>query len=140
MVLRYDPIDAGHEAKMKLFVSDFETNKPIDSAKIEITCTDDDKLRFIVKQIDKGTYIIEGTFPGNKKYSLVANISAGENADLMTLEGIEVGKGLENAEGAQHIETSFFSWKTIGAFIAGIIFCTLFIWIITRKKRVSITH
>lgn len=137
MVLRFDPIDAGHNTKLKLFVSDFETNKPIDSAQLSITCPDDDKLKFTVKQIDKGTYIIEGTFPENKIYSLVANISAGDDTDLMMLEGIEVGKQLTQAESSEHTETSFFSWETIGAFLAGIIFSLLLFWLMMRRKQIT---
>jgi membrane fusion protein, heavy metal efflux system len=94
IVLRYEPIEANHKTTMKLFVSDFETNNSSDSAKIEITCADDSRLKFTVNQIEKGMYLIECVFPENKKYSLVANISDGNNADLMMLEGIEVGKKL----------------------------------------------
>lgn len=139
MVLRYQPIETGHGTAMTLFVSDFETNIPVDSAKIEITCPDDEKLKFIVEQTDKGIYKIGGTFPENKKYSLVVNISDGDNADLMTLEGIEVGKELAEVEEA-HTEASFFSWQTIGTFLGGIIFTVLSLWLLMRKKRVTITH
>lgn len=135
MVLRYKPIDAGHGTAMTLFVSDFETNQAVDSAKIEITCPEDDKLKFAVEQSDKGTYKIGGTFPENKSYTLIANISAGEKADLMTFEGIDVGKKLPVAE-EEHAH-SVFDWKNILyislAFISGI-FLTFFI---LRKKQLS---
>lgn len=138
MVLRYEPIEAGHSAQMKLFVSDFSTNESIDSAKIEITSPDNDKLKFVVRQIDKGTYIVEGTFPENKSYKLVANISSGDNADLMMLEGIEVGK-IISTHIEESVKPSFLNWQTIGAFLGGIIFCVLFLWIF-KKNRVTITH
>ncbi len=135
MVFRYEPIEAGQEIKMKLFVSDFSTNKAIDSAKIEITCPDDDKLKFIVKQTDKGIYTIEGKFTENKKYTLIANISSGENIDLLTLEGIEVGKKLSLAE-EDHPQASF-DWKLLlyisFSFFVGILL-TFFIF---RKKQFS---
>ncbi len=139
MVLRYEPIEAGHIAQMKLFISDFTTNKAIDSAKVEITSPDNDKLKFAVKQIDKGTYIVEGTFPENKSYNLVANISAGDNADLMMIEGIEAGKKL-SLPLEEHTEPSFFTWQTIGAFLGGIIFTVFFLWLLMRRKKVTITH
>ena len=140
MVLRYEPIEAGHSSQMKLFVSDFSTNKAIDSSKIEITCPDNDKLKFTVKQIDKGTYLIEGTFPESKSYNLVANISAGDNADLMTLEGIEVGRQLESTEGSKHSETFLLSWQTIAAFLGGIIFTVLSLFLLMKRKKITITH
>lgn len=134
MVLRYEPIEAGHSAQMKLFVSDFSTNKTIDSAKIEITSPDNDKLKFVVKQIDNGTYIIDGTFPEDKSYNLVANISAGDNADLMTFEGIEVGKKLSLPK-EENTESSFFSWKMLFVFLGGMLFSVLSIWLFMRRKN-----
>jgi hypothetical protein len=139
MVLRYTPGEAGHKTEMTLFVSDFETNQAIDSAKIEITCPEDAQLKFVIEQTDKGTYKIGGTFPENKSYTLIANISVGDNADLMTIEGIEVGKKLQVAE-KEHAETSFFNWQTIGAFSGGIIFSVLLLYIIVRMKKVTVTH
>lgn len=134
MVLRYEPIEAGHSAQMKLFVSDFSTNKAIDSAKIEITSPDNDKLKFTVNQTDKGTYIVEGTFPEDKSYNLVANISAGDNADLMTFEGIEVGKKISLPK-EENAESSFFSWKMLFVFLGGMLFSVLFIWLFMRRKN-----
>lgn len=135
MVLRYEPIEAGHLAKMKLFVSNFSTNVATDSAKIEITCPDNDKLKFSVKQIDKGIYTVEGTFPENKSYNLVANISAGDDADLMTLEGIEVGKKLELPK-EELPKTSFFSWQMLLVFLSGMLACfILLVSIFRRGKR-----
>lgn len=135
LVLRYEPIDAGKPAKMKLFVSDFETNKAIDSARIEITCLDDTGLKFQVKQTEQGVYSIEGSFPENKAYILVAHISTDESADLMTLEGIQAGRMLPQTEDEHTEEASEFDWKIIMfailAFIAGILI-TLFI---LRKKQ-----
>jgi hypothetical protein len=141
MVLRYEPIEAGHPAKMTLFVSDFLTNKAIDSAKIDITSPDNDKLKFVVKQIDKGIYIIEGTFPENKSYSIVANISAGDNADLMTLQGIEVGKKLEFPKGEQELaKTSFFSWQMLLVFLSGMLVCFILLLFIFRRRKITIRH
>lgn len=134
MVLRYEPIEAGNSAQMKLFVSDFSTNRATDSAKIEITSPEDDKLKFVVKQIDKGTYVVEGAFPENKSYNLVVNISAGDNADLMTFEGIEVGKKLSLPK-EEDAGSSFFSWKMLFVFLGGMIFSLLFLWLFMRRKN-----
>lgn len=139
MVLRYEPIEAGHPAKMTLFVSDFLTDKAIDSAKIDITSPDNDKLKFVVKQIDKGIYTIEGSFPENKSYSLVANISAGDNADLMTLQGIEVGKKLELPK-EELPKTSFFSWQMLLVFLSGMLACFILFLFIFRRKKITIRH
>ncbi|MBW8050516.1 MAG: efflux RND transporter periplasmic adaptor subunit [Cytophagales bacterium] len=129
LVLRYDPITANEMTEIKLFISDFETNVPTNSAKITITCMDDENLKFTVKQAEPGIYIIEGIFPKNSEYSLVANIATPGNADLMLLEGIEVGKELP-MDGENNSEHSGVSWTTILfviiSFITGVII-TLFI-------------
>ena len=140
MVLRYEPLEGGHSTVMKLFVSEFSSNKPVDSAKIEITSPDNENLKFDVKQIDKGTYIIEGTFPENKPYSLIANISAGDNADLMTLQGIEVGKKLAIPKEEQKPErASFFSWQTLLVFLGGMLACFILLYLL-RKKKITVRN
>lgn len=137
-VLRYKPLEAGKQAQMQLFLSDFITNKAIDSAKIEITSPDNDKLKFTIKQTDKGTYSIIGTFPENKSYSLIANISIGDIADLMTLQGIEVGKKLSQPEEAPVESSSFFSWQMLLVFLGGMITCFILLWLVFRRKKVTI--
>ncbi|MEE9215276.1 MAG: efflux RND transporter periplasmic adaptor subunit [Thermodesulfobacteriota bacterium] len=139
LVLRYKPIKDNEATKMKLFISDYETNAPVDSAKITITCMEDDNIKFDIKQIEPGIYIIEGIFPEQRAYSLVANIITSGNADLMLLEGIEVGKELP-MDGENNSEHSGANWTTvlfvIISFIAGVII-TLFIGK-RRKKAIFI--
>ena len=76
LLLRYEPIKSNEDTHLKLFVSDFDSNKPVDSATIEITSPDDDKLKFEVHQLEKGVYEIHTTFPENKIYSLTIDIKS----------------------------------------------------------------
>ena len=139
LVLRYEPITVGKPAVMKLFVSDFWSNKAIDKAKIEITSLDDSNLKFVTEQMEPGVYSIESTFQENKSYSLVANISAGEKADLMTLEGIEVGKKLPiREEDHKEEKPSLFSWQSLFIFFSGIAISLLLFWFFLRKKKITI--
>lgn len=94
LLIKYEPIKPNEDVHFKLFVSDFESNKPIDSAKIIITSPEDDKLKFEVKQIDNGIYEIHGNFPDKKNYSLTVNINSSVGADLISIPDIEVGKEL----------------------------------------------
>lgn len=133
LVLRYEPIKGGEKANMKLFVSDFETNKPIDGAKIDIATLEGD-LKFTVTRLDTGIYNVSGTFPANKDYDLVANISVGPKADLLTLEHIVVGQELPLAE--EHAaEGAGMDMKTILyislAFVGGI----LLTWLLLRRRQ-----
>lgn len=125
LLLRYAPLEAGKPAHLRLFVSDYATNAPVPAARITLTTPEDGSLKWTVKPLEPGIYEVEGQFPANKKYSFAANIVAGAEADLLLLEGVEVGKKLPVATVPAGAAPGFFStWKNvlllIGAFVAGI--------------------
>ena len=138
MLLRFEPLEKGRDADLRLFISDYATNAPIKGAKLTVSCPEDASLKFEVSEKAAGDYLVESTFPANKKYSLAVNIVAGSQADLMLLPGIEVGKKLPVAvapgAGAPSI---FASWKTIllliGAFGLGIGLTVL----LMRRRRAA---
>lgn len=124
-LLRYEPLEGGKPADLRLFLSDYATNAPIKGAKLTLTTPEDANLKWAVKEQEPGVYLVEGQFPANKAYSFALNIVAGETADLLLLEGIKVGEKLPVAAAAPAAATSLFSsWKTIlalvGAFVLGI--------------------
>ena len=136
VLLRYEPLEGGQPADLRLFLSDYATNAPIKGAKLTLTTPEDSTLKWAVTEQEPGVYLVEGEFPANKAYSFAANIVAGEQADLLLLEGIKVGEKLPVAE-VPHAETSelFSSWKTIlalvGAFVLGIALTAL----LMRRRR-----
>jgi hypothetical protein len=129
LMLRFEPLEKGQDADMRLFVSDYATNAPIKGAKLTVTCPEAPALKFAVSEQEPGSYLVEGTFPENKKYSLAVNIVAGTQADLMALQGLEVGKKLPVAPAPLAAGGLFSSWKTIlalvGAFALGILLTVL---------------
>ena len=125
VLLRYEPLEGGQPADLRLFLSDYATNAPIKGAKLTLTTPEDASLKWAVKEQEPGIYLVEGQFPANKTYSFTVNVAAGEQADLLLLEGIKVGEKLPVAATAPVAATSLFSsWKTIlalvGAFGLGI--------------------
>ena len=125
VLLRYEPLAGGQPADLRLFLSDYATNAPIKGAKLTLTTPEDASLKWAVKEQEPGIYLVEGQFPANKTYSFTVNVAAGEQADLLLLEGIKVGEKLPVAATAPVAATSLFSsWKTIlalvGAFGLGI--------------------
>src|SRR6187431_2654276 len=50
LLLRYTPIEPGHPAQLILFVSDYETNKPVNEAEIKITAQEDPSISFTIHQ------------------------------------------------------------------------------------------
>ncbi|RYU84820.1 hypothetical protein [Hymenobacter persicinus] len=124
VLLRYEPLEGGKPADLRLFLSDYVTNAPIKGARLTLTNPEDAKLKWAVTEKEPGVYLVEGQFPANKTYSFAANIVAGDKADLLLLEGIKVGEKLPVAAAPAVATSLFSSWKTIlalvGAFVLGI--------------------
>lgn len=110
LLIRYEPIHIGKPAHLTLFVCEYATNKPVDKAEIKITAQEDSKLAFIAKQTDKGTYIVETTFPEKRNYSLAVNINSPLGADLILISNIQAGKELPHAE--ESSKAAFSNWHT----------------------------
>jgi len=98
IVFRYEPIKPKERAVMKLFLSDYDTNIAIDKAAIDISVSDYPDLKFSVTSSEAGIYLVEGVFPEEKKYNLIANISKGESSDLMLISEQQHAKGIFDGE------------------------------------------
>ena len=109
LLLRYEPILPGKPAHLTLFVSDFETNKPVNDADIKITTQEDPSISFTIHQNGNGTYDVKTTFPDKKTYSLAINISGPSGADLLLLQHIDVGVEIP------HEHDSAFSSAVLGS-------------------------
>lgn len=136
VLLRYEPLEGGKPADLRLFLSDYATNAPIKGAKLTLTNPEDASLKWTATEQEPGIYLIEGEFPTNKTYSFTANIVAGTQADLLLLEGINVGEKIPVAAAAPSTAPALFSsWKTIlaliGAFALGIALTVL----LMRRRR-----
>ncbi|WP_407527382.1 efflux RND transporter periplasmic adaptor subunit [Lacibacter sp. MH-610] len=94
VLLKYSPIMPGKETSLRLYLSEFNTNKPIDSAKLEVTVAGNPNIKITVVRIDKGVFELKATFPEKKAYNLVLNINSYAGIDLIQLNNIEAGKVL----------------------------------------------
>ena len=94
LLFKYQPLSPGKEAVLKLYVSDFSTNIPVDSAVVQITVADNPNIKLTVKQVDKGVYEVSGIFPAKKAYNLTVNINSALGPDLILIKDIEIGKEL----------------------------------------------
>ncbi|MBI3519263.1 MAG: efflux RND transporter periplasmic adaptor subunit [Bacteroidetes bacterium] len=140
LLLKYEPIKPSENTHFKLFVSDFESNKPVENATITITSPENDKLKFEVKQLDNGIYEIHANFPDKKKYSLTVNINSALGPDLISITDFEVGKELPILETDVLVKDSFFDkgWVLIaigflGALLLMLVFTKL------KNKQVNAT-
>lgn len=94
VLLKYSPIVPGKETMLRLYLSEYNTNKPIDSAKLEITVAGNPNIKITAVKIDKGVFELKTTFPEKKAYNLVVNINSYAGIDLIQLNNIEAGKEL----------------------------------------------
>ena len=135
LFLKYDPITPDTESVLRLFISEYQTNIPVDSAIVSILSKEDKSLKFIIKQVDKGYYEIKVTFPEEKKYSLSVTIASKLGPDLLLLQNIEPGKELEHDE-AEHID--FFSSAPF-LFGTGLIsgLAIMFLFMKARNRKIA---
>ena len=94
LLLKYSPIVPGKETTLKLFISEYNTNKPLDSATLQITVAGNPNIKVTATRIDKGVYELKTTLPEKKAYNLVVNINSYAGIDLIQLNNIETGKEL----------------------------------------------
>lgn len=97
LFVKYGTIKPGVQEALKLFITEFNTNKPVDSATLQVSVPGNPAIKLSVVRVDKGVYEIRGIFPKNQPYSLNVTISAAPGADLLQLKNIEVGKELSVA-------------------------------------------
>ena len=94
LLVKYQPLNPGKEAVIKLYASNFASNVPVDSASIQITVSGNPNIKLTVKRLDKGIYEVKGIFPEKKLYNLTVNINSVLGPDLLLISNINVGKEL----------------------------------------------
>jgi membrane fusion protein, heavy metal efflux system len=109
LLMRYESIQANEPVQLSLFVSEYETNKPIDNAEIQIQAQEDPSIVFTIKQKAEGHYLVESVFPQIKQYSLVVKMNGSLGPDLILLKDITTGLSLETDLHA-HDHTIFGHW------------------------------
>ncbi len=134
LLAKYQPLTPGKEATLKLFVSDFNSNAPVDSATLQIAVADNPNIKLVVTQIDKGVYEVKGIFPENKSYNLTVNINSSLGPDLILINNIAVGKELEKEITVVHADTHWY--QTTWFFgIAGLLAGLLLMFFVMKKTN-----
>jgi len=100
LLLKYEEIEPGKEASLKLFVSNYLSNAAIDGT-IKVNIPGNDQIKLEVVKLEKGIYLIKGIFPNKQSYNLAISINSELGPDLLQLSKIEIGKALPVAETAE---------------------------------------
>jgi membrane fusion protein, heavy metal efflux system len=128
--IKYDPIKTGERSILRLFISEFLTNKPLDSATLEITVQEDKSIKLAITRADNGYYEISGVFPSEKKYSLAVSINSQLGPDLLLLQNIVPGKELVAEE--DHATSGFMTPTVI--FLVGLVAGLLIMFVFMRAR------
>lgn len=133
LLLKYSPLEAGKVSKLMLFISDINTNAPVDSAKLDLSVPDDSTIHLTVVQKASGQYEVTGNFPQKKSYSIDVSMNAANGPDLLLLQHIDIGKELLHDDHADEAATH---WYSSNWFFGLTGLCTgLFIMFFAMKKR-----
>lgn len=140
LLVKYNPIVPGKEAVMNLFISEYNTNKPIDSAALQVTVAANPNIKVTISKTDKGVYELKANFPEKKAYNLVVNFNSNAGADLIQLNNIEAGKELEPSNVETVAQTHWYSsnwfYGLMGLLIGLIV---MFLISKTRSRKITTT-
>lgn len=137
LTLYYPELTAGKEVHLTLFVADYFSNRPIDKAELKISASENPQLVFEIKPLSPGVYELHTAFPENKIYTLNVQVNHPNGADLIGLQGVEVGKTLAKTEEAHsQDETGTDNWWMFlfGALAGGVL-----VFFISRKRNRVLT-
>ena len=94
LLIRYGHLHEGEVSTLTLFVSNYQSNHPIDKASIKISSPQDPNMEFKITSMGEGAYEISSSFKDKKDYTLNVQIVGSLGADLIAVPHIEVGKEL----------------------------------------------
>lgn len=130
VLLKYEGLEKNTESTLRLYISEFHTNKPVDDATITVVGASNNQLRFSARHVESGIYDIKGVFPDNGPYSLNVIIQAGKGPDMLVLENVQVGNHMLSGSPLE-------LHKIAVAGLAGVVMgaaVVLFIMLFRRKK------
>jgi RND family efflux transporter MFP subunit len=135
VLLRYDPVQPGAPAAFTVFISDFLSNRAIDTATISLSSPDDPSLKFDVHREEAGIYEVSATFPQKKMYRIHVNIDGQKGPDLIALDGVDVGR-MHEEETPETTKWYTSPWLIFGAGLAGGV---LLMFLFRRSRAKALT-
>lgn len=135
VLIKHEPLEAGVEASLTLFLARAEDNLPLPGASVEleISAVKDLKIQFEPAADMPGVYYAHVTFAAPGHYDAIISVSAGEMNDILVLSGLSV-KELSAAHKSK-------KWLWIFAIVTVFLLSSVlvFIWLrrIRGKNRVS---
>ena len=121
LLFKFNDLQPGEESEFTLYLSNFITNVPIDSATIKITCQENKSQSFSVKREEAGVYSVKSNFADKKNYSLLVQIDGKLGSDIILVKGITPGNTSEMQAEDHHAGQWSSTWYFALGIISGII-------------------
>lgn len=92
LVIKHPPLSPGKEETIRVFLSDFSTNAPVEKAQIEFTAKGAGEAKATVTESEvHGIYEGNISFPVKGEYQATIRVRSGELEDTLLIDGISVG-------------------------------------------------
>ncbi len=134
LVVRWPAREASDEPlPLRVLVSDWATNTPVEGARVELTLTGPAEVKVEAKPTNSpGVYEAAAKLPKPGTYAAAATVLAGEVADALALTGLEIGPPPPAVVAEdEHDHGPPLGWIVAGGLVAGLGITVL----LQRRKR-----
>jgi membrane fusion protein, heavy metal efflux system len=89
LLLKFTPVEPGEELTLNLFLSDVNSNVPMDTAALQITNAGFPEQQFQISRVEKGMYKVQTIMPDEKLFNLDVTINSSLGPDLIRLQDVD---------------------------------------------------
>ena len=125
VVIKYPPLSPAEDIPLTLFLSDASTNKPVGGAQIEVQIPDAEVHLTMEATEAPGIYTATLVLPDTGTYDLIAIVTAGEQMDLISMNGLRIGSDV--------VEVGRWAWKS-WVMVFGIALAAVLLVILVRTR------
>lgn len=120
VLMKFVPVETTEPLRMTIYLSDFHTNVPIDSAHIKLRNMAFPEQPFEIKQVKSGIYEVNTIMPAEKTYDFHIEIQSKDSVELAELHDVDfTHHHMESADDHEHTHTNMYLLG-IGLLIAGV--------------------
>ncbi len=130
-VLKYQPIEPGKVAALRLYLSDFYTNEPL-KATIKVDANESGVSLKAPATVSPGIYLLSGTFAEKKSSSLTVEVTATGKTEYVSFP-VQAGKEIPAEDSPAAVEEGF-DWTVIFMIIGGVLLLGLLAFFLKRKN------
>lgn len=138
VLVKYGELLAGQPSVLRLFLSNVNTNRAIDSATVTVKILNQPNSNLVLTRLDSGVYEMTGVFPANSVYDLQVNINGPLGPDFLQVPKIEIGKKLELPAEEEHAHWYSSPWVwAVSGLLAGILI--MYLIMRSRSRKIAAT-